>query len=365
MGKDIRSIRGNQTPNPNPIGPECIRVQKVYDWVVISDRYSNKVDLPDDCIAAIASCSGQVTATCEEVPGSRDCDEVASRPANVPGVEGARIVTLVLSTELRIRFFCSGSSICEFTVPVSFTDEVILCNPPGTEINCDIFDVDCAVVLSRLLDNRVLIDVVICADVQVEAEVKLEVEAKFCGPRQAIPIENLRPQCDRFPLFPRQCPTFFPPANCECQGSASLQNELRTVSVRSGGGLTSVDGRLTLNTVICDQCTLSGSSLTAVFQDLPGGTDPAVDQSFTFFATQFNAPTCDSPTAPTILNVSGVGIFKLAGQQETNAQFTMQINDAADSFTLTIREEGGFETLASMTVAIPAGNIFVGDCDQF
>ncbi|KSU64380.1 hypothetical protein AS034_00620 [[Bacillus] enclensis] len=368
MGKDIRSIRGNQTPNPNPIGPECIRVQKVYDWVVISDRYSNKVDLPDDCIAAIEGCSGQVTATCEEVPGSRDCDEVASRPANVPGVEGARIVTLVLSTELRIRFFCSGSSICEFTVPVSFTDEVILCNPPGTEINCDIFDVDCAVVLSRLLDNRVLIDVVICADVQVEAEVKLEVEAKFCGPRQAIPIENLRPQCDRFPLFPRQCPTFFPPANCQCQGSASLLNELRTVSVRSGGGLTSVDGRLTLNTVICDQCTLSGSSLTAVFQDLPGGADPAVDQSFTFFATQFNQPACitTSPGAPpTNLTVTGVGTFKLAGQQETNAQFQMTINDATNTVDLTIREEGGTEILATMTVAIPAENIFVGDCDQF
>ncbi|OAT82072.1 hypothetical protein A6P54_11260 [Bacillus sp. MKU004] len=149
-----------------------------------------------------------------------------------------------------------------------------------------------------------------------------------------------------------------------------MQNELRTVNVIYGAGptLTPVEGRLTLNTVICDQCTLSGSSLTAVFQDLPGGADPAVDQSFTFFATQFNQPACitTSPGAPpTNLTVTGVGTFKLAGQQETNAQFQMTINDATNTVDLTIREEGGTETLASMTVAIPAENIFVGDCDQF
>ncbi|KSU64379.1 hypothetical protein AS034_00615 [[Bacillus] enclensis] len=369
MGKDIKPIQGKQTPNPNPIGPECIRVTKVYDWVVISDRYINKVDIPKDCIARIKRClkrAGQVTATCEEVLGSRDCEVAACRPAKVPGVEGARIVTLVLSTELRIHFFCSGRFICKFTVPVSFTDEVILCNPPGTEIKCDIFEVDCAVVLSRLLDNKVLIDLVICADVQVEAEVKLEVEAKFCGPRQAIPVENLRPQCDRFPLFPRQCPTFFPPDNCGCQGSAALQNELRTVAVRYGGGLLPVNGRLTLNTVICDQCTLSNSSLTVMFQDLPGGTDPAVDQSFTFFATQLNQPICSLATdPPAAFTVTGVGTIKLAGQEETNAQFLMIIDDAANTVTLAFREEGGVETIADMVVAISEDNISVGACDRF
>jgi hypothetical protein len=361
MNKEIKSIQGSQ--RPNPIGPECIRVNKVYDWVVVSNRDKNKVPIPADVFDAIEACRHNgdlVTATCTEVPNSRRCDVLSAVPANI-GITSAKIVTLAQHVHIRITFFCNGTQIGQFDVPVSFMEDVILCFPDGTTINCTIFDVKCTVVLNEMLGNMVILDVVVCKDVQVEAEVKLEVEAKFCGPRQAIPIEEIAPQCERFPLFPEQCPEFFPAENCLCQGSASLFNQSRSILVTSGRGLTSVTGNLTLNTTICDNCTLSASDLTVQFLDIPGG-DTNVDQSFTFVATQFNQPTCT--TIPDTLTVTGVGTFTLAGQQAVDASFTLILNATVDTVTLIIREQTGVDTLV-LASDIPVANTTVGECHRF
>jgi hypothetical protein len=360
MSSEIRSIQGGQ--RPNPIGPECIRVNKIYDWVVISDRDKNKVPIPDAVFDAIEACrhnGDQVTATCTEVPNSRRCDVLNAVPANI-GIPSAKIVTLAQHVHIRITFFCNGTQIGQFDVPVSLMEDVILCFPEGTTINCSIFDVKCNVVLNEMLGNMLIIDVVVCKDVQVEAEVKLEVEAKFCGPRQAIPIEEIAPQCDRFPLFPEQCPDFFPAENCLCQGSASLFNQSRNILVRSTTGLTPVTGNLTLNTTICDNCTLAESDLTVQFLDIPGGSDENVDQSFTFAATQFNQPTCTADT----LTVTGVGTLTLASQAPVNASFTLILNAAAHTVTLIIREQSGVDTIVlASDISVP--NTTVGECQRF
>ncbi|MCM3677334.1 FG-GAP-like repeat-containing protein [Peribacillus simplex] len=193
---------------------ECILVQKVYDWVVLTNRDRNKVPIPAECFAQIENCrdgGNTVTATCTEVVGSRLCDVIGSRPANIPDIPGAQIVTLTFHVHIRAQFFCDGALLpgCNFVVPVSFMDDVILCFPEGTEINCNIFDVQCSVVLNQMLGNMVVLDVIMCKDVQVEAEVKLEVEAKFCGPRPIIPVQEEGFVCP-IPTFPQQCPTFFP-----------------------------------------------------------------------------------------------------------------------------------------------------------
>jgi hypothetical protein len=361
MNKEIKLIQGSQSPNP--IGPECIRVNKVYDWVVISNRDKNKVPIPTTIFDAIEACRHNgdlVTATCAEVPNSRTCDVVNDVPANV-GIPSARIVTLAQHVHIRVTFFCNGNLIDFFDIPVSFMDEVILCFPTGTTINCAIFDVNCSVLLNEMLGNMVILDVVVCKDVQVEAEVKLEVEAKFCGPRQVIPIEEIAPQCERFPLFPEQCPEFFPADNCLCQGSASLFNTQRNILVAGGGVLTPVTGNLTLNTTICDNCTLAQSDLTTQFLAIPGG-DTDVNQSFTFAATQFNQPTCG--TNPETLTVTGVGTLTFANQQSVNASFTLILNNTVDTVTLIIRDQSGVNTLVlASDILIPNTN--VGECQRF
>ncbi|MCG6197634.1 hypothetical protein H1215_10685, partial [Anoxybacillus sp. LAT_38] len=62
-------------------------------------------------------------------------------------------------------------------------------------------------------------------EIQVEAEVKLEVLAKFCAPRpNDIPVPTPSPgpgfRCPPI-VFPPQCPTIFPRANCDCQATAN------------------------------------------------------------------------------------------------------------------------------------------------
>ncbi|KRF51686.1 hypothetical protein ASG97_07320 [Bacillus sp. Soil745] len=371
--RNVKSIQGRQVV-PNPIGPECIRVTKVYDWVVLTNRDRNKVQIPEECFAAIEDArhdGNTITATCSEVVGTRSCDFIGAIPANIPSVPGAQIVSLAFHVHIRVQFFCNGDPIpgCNFVVPVSFMDEVILCFPEGTEINCNIFDVQCTVVLNQMLGDMVVLDVTMCKDVQVEAEVKLEVEAKFCGPRPVIPIEEDGFICPT-PRFPQQCPTFFPTLNCDCQGSADFTGEA-TISVTEGGigGLTT--GQLDLTALVCDQCTLSGSRIQVTFLDTLGPTpigtpDADIDQSFTFTATDFNQPVCD--LAAGTLTVTGTGTITPAGGLPENAGFSLALTDSdpsGDTATLTITGSSTVVMIILTEGANPGLEVEVEDCDRF
>ncbi len=367
MKKKIKSIQGQQVA-PNPIGPECIRVTKVYDWVVLTNRDRNKVPIPDECFAQIEACRDDgniVTATCMEVLDTRRCDFVGAVPANIPDVPGAQIVTLAFHVHIRIQFFCNGVALpgCNFVVPVSFVDDVVLCFPEGTEINCNIFDVQCNVLLNQMLGNMVVIDVVMCKDVQVEAEVKLEVEAKFCGPRDIIPIPELEANCP--PLrFPQQCPAFFPTLNCECQGAAEFTGTA-TIAYTEGGIAATPTGELDLTALVCDQCTLSSSSIQVSFVDTLGPTpigtpDDDLDQSFIFTATDFRQPTCTNGTA---LTVTGTGTFTPSGGVTENATFTLALTDI--TATLTITTPTTTVVIALTEATNPGFSVDVEDCDRF
>jgi len=372
MSKNIKSIRGKQV-RPNPIGPECIRVTKVYDWVVMTNRDRNKVPIPSECFEAIENCRAEgnaVTAACSEVEGSRTCDFLGSRPAPEDFGPGVQIVSLAFHVQLQIQFFCNGRPIpgCGFVVPVSFVDDVILCFPEGTEINCNIYDVQCSVVLNQMLGNMVMIDVVMCKDVQVEAEVKLEVEAKFCGPREIVPIPEEEVNCP-IPTFPPQCPTFFPPLNCECQGAGEYSGTATISYTELGLPLATPTGQLDLTALVCDQCTLAGSNLTVTFIDTPAPTpigtpDDDLDQSFTFTATEFEQPEC---VGTTTLNVAGTGTFTPAGGVAENATFTLSLvdTDAADTLTLTITSPSTIVIIPLSAVVNPNLEVEVEDCDRF
>ncbi|WP_051317328.1 hypothetical protein [Ectobacillus panaciterrae] len=371
MKKNIKPIRGKQTPNL--IGPECIEVTKVYDWVVLTSRDRNKVVIPDLCLTDILSAihlGTNVSATCS-VTGTL-CDVLGTTSAEIPGVPNATIVTLGITATVTVTFSGPlGTTICAFPVPITFIEEVILCVPlaPGEDpldfIHCNVLGLsNCSVVFNQFLGDFVLLDVVICNEVRVTRDVVLEVEAKFCGPRQAIPIEDVVPECPPFPTFPEQCPTFFPADNCLCQGSITSVPGTQTILVTDGAGLAPATGNfITFAATICDQCTLAESRLAVNFRETPGGA-PAVDQSFTFVATQFNQPTCG--TTPETLTVTGVGTFKLAGQAEENASFTLILNTTADTVTLIIREISGVDTFVIISdVLVPSDVINVTACERF
>ncbi|MCY9002315.1 hypothetical protein P9443_22055 [Peribacillus frigoritolerans] len=380
--RNVKSIQGRQVV-PNPIGPECIRVTKVYDWVVLTNRDRNKIQIPEECFAAIEDArhdGNTITATCSEVVGTRSCDFIGATPANIPSVPGAQIVSLAFHVHIRVVFFCNGAPLpgCNFVVPVSFMDEVILCFPEGTEINCNIFDVQCTVVLNQMLGDMVVLDVTMCKDVQVEAEVKLEVEAKFCGPRPVIPIEEDGFVCPT-PPFPQQCPTFFPTLNCDCQGSAEFDGVASIIVLEDGlGGPTT--GNLDFTALVCDRCNLAGSRIQVTYIDTlgptptptPTGTPGAdIEQSFTFTANDFAQPTCITDPVTglvTGLTATGTGVITPAGGVPENATFTLTLTDAdplADAATLLITGATTNVTIALTEGANSGLEVEVGDCDRF
>lgn len=380
--RNVKSIQGRQVV-PNPIGPECIRVTKVYDWVVLTNRDRNKIQIPEECFAAIEDArhdGNTITATCSEVVGTRSCDFIGATPANIPSVPGAQIVSLAFHVHIRVVFFCNGAPLpgCNFVVPVSFMDEVILCFPEGTEINCNIFDVQCTVVLNQMLGDMVVLDVTMCKDVQVEAEVKLEVEAKFCGPRPVIPIEEDGFVCPT-PPFPQQCPTFFPTLNCDCQGSAEFDGVASIIVLEDGlGGPTT--GNLDFTALVCDRCNLAGSRIQVTYIDTlgptptptPTGTPGAdIEQSFTFTANDFAQPTCVTDPATglvTGLTATGTGVITPAGGVPENATFTLTLTDAdplSDAATLVITGATTSVTIVLTEGGNPGLEVEVGDCDRF
>lgn len=393
MKKNVKSIQGKQVA-PNPIGPECIRVTKIYDWVVLSNRDRTNVQIPAECATQIEACRAEgntVTATCAEVLNSRSCDLIGAAPTNI-GVPGAQIVTLSFNVNIRVQFFCNGVALpgCNFVAPVTFVEDVILCFPEGTEINCQIYDVQCNVLLNRMAGNTVVLDVVICPTVRVEAEVALEVEARFCGPRDIIPIPAQQDPVCEFPSFPQQCPTFFPPpVTTTVQGAVDFTGTA-TISyiegVLAAGGAPGTfaarnvtasavstatpTGQLDFTVLIGDQCRLSNSSIQISFLDTPAPTpigtpDDDRDQSFTFNATEFDRPTLVGTNG---LTVTGTGVFTPSGGVAENATFTLSMTDldpASDSTTLTITSATAIVTIALSEISHPGLEVEVEPCEGF
>lgn len=373
MKKNIKPIQGRQI-SPNPINPECIRVTKVYDWVVLTNRERNRVNIPEECLAQIEACrdaGGTITATCTEVEGSRSCDLVGTREAPEQFGPSAQIATLAFHVHLQLEFFCDGAPIpgCTFVVPVTLVDDVLLCFPEGTVINCNIFEVQCNVILNQMFGNTIMVDVLMCKDIQVEAEVKLEVEAKFCGPRADIPIPEEEAVCP-VQTFPPQCPAFFPPLNCECQGAGNFEGTASITYAEMGGTAATATGQLDITALVCDQCNLASSNLSVSFVEIPGSGTPTpeddLDRSFTFTANDFEQPTCGADT----LTVTGTGIFTPAGGAPENAVFTLTLTDnptdpELDALTLIITSPSAAITIPLTGTLNEGLEVEIEECERF
>ncbi|WP_055743046.1 BMQ_0737 family morphogenetic spore coat protein [Brevibacillus choshinensis] len=226
-----------ETP-PAPINLEasCIRVQKVYDWIVSSNRERSKVPVPEECLpmvdAAIQS-GMDIAVRCIEpaVPPvfplskSPRLESVPDFSCGIVSVRRAQmtinqtsflvgIVRFVSRATVLVSIFADGDLLCEFPVTVQFYDEVLLCLPQPLDENnifCRITGIECSVNTHFLFGGMVELDIVVCKEIQVEAEIKMEVLGEFCSPRpNNIPLPSPTPAFRCPPsVFPPQCP-FFP-----------------------------------------------------------------------------------------------------------------------------------------------------------
>lgn len=366
MNNKVKAIRGGQiTPIPTTLAPECIRVQKVWDWTVSQNQQQFDIAPPAECSAAIAAFMAAnpgvpLIANCTTPtpdlsvpivpspapvfcpPDELCCVEIGREPVTLPGNIPAQLVAIVNSVPLTITVTDpAGNVICgPFTTIVKLFQKDVLCAPEGTNVLCRITQVVCdSIVLSS---TQIIANVAICKELQVEAEVKLEVLAKFCKPRQPITPPENPIICPPVGQFPPQCPDLFPPVNCQCQLLGSLE--------AFGAAATLPTGAVTANAVfnfnICPNCTPEFSSFTATFTPvIPAG--PAVN----FVANDFTVPTC-SPVA--------IG---------TTATGTGTVNGTAVNWTLTVTGLNPatvtFTALNAATGAVVVAGVFVGDENSF
>jgi len=389
----VKPIMGRQLPTPTPtatppisnnLQEECIRVNKVYDWVVLANSYRNKIAIPDDCRALVDAAirAGQdISFSCvEPVTPAPTCSVVGIRRETiVVGGTTVRVgvVHFVFSATVQLTVFADGTPLCTFTTTVQFDQEVVLCLPePLDEDNivCRISAIECNPTGSVLLGGMVQLDVIVCVEIQVEAEVKLEVLAKFCSPRpNTIPVPSPTPSFRCPPIvFPPQCPPIFPVRNCDCQ--ASVNALVPNVSISLGIPLTVAIGTIQLIADICPSCDPSSSSFTFNFFDNVLPDIPAGDQSFSFSPTSISSPTCITVLPGlailTGLTVTGSGVrtFTSSGAQDT-LTYSLTLAETGlglpDIMILTLTDQSGVLVFTATITVIPDEQLLVRDCVTF
>lgn len=213
---EVKSIQGKQQYLPLPT-LECIRVDKVYDWIIQVTQIVNESIIPDECLPLPASFEVECEVTdvfCEEKPGAvrRDVTVVVNgTPVTL------QQVTIRKAGTYRVTIFDTTVSPrvvhCTFTDNFTRFEKKLLCAPPGTVITCHIVpfnnnntEIARCEVLEVVDNTTVNVDIVVCQSIQAEANVKLLIEAEQCAPRPeiAVPIE----ECPV--TFPEQCDPVFP-----------------------------------------------------------------------------------------------------------------------------------------------------------
>ncbi|MGK5507761.1 beta-propeller fold lactonase family protein [Brevibacillus formosus] len=382
-------------PTLPPTPTDCIRVQKVYDWVVAAIRDRNKVPIPEVCRPLVdeAIRTGQsIAIQCVEpivpptfplIPKPQptqslnfSCTIIDIRRENVivsGNVVPVGIVRFLFGATLLIRIFAKGTLLCEFPATIQFDDAIVLCLPePLDESNilCRITAVECNPIGTVLLGGMVELEVIICKEIQVEAEVKLEVLAKFCSPRPIIPVPAPTPSFICPPItFPQQCPDLFPRRNCDCQGTA---NAFLTNSTVFFDGVAEI-GTEQLLADICPSCDPGSSKFSYTFVDTVPmtPTDEILgDFSFVYTPVQISSPTCMALPGgglQLVITATGIRTFTLTGTTETlSAELTLQeLPGPFDVFRLVLRNTLGTVVYDTLVKQVSDANIIIQDCRTF
>lgn len=350
----MRTIQGGQSNGLDFLfssEPECIRVQKVYDWTTAQTQDQREICPPLECITALeafiaanpgvfiqASCTAPIPDLSLPIaPGPAPtfcpsdqlcCLEIGREDVTLTDGTQAQLVATVSSVPLHIELSSNSTIICEFDTHVKLFEKNVLCAPTGTQVLCRITQIICDAVL--LNPDQIVVNVSICKELQVEAEVKLEVIASFCRPRAPIAPDILPLPCPPVGQFPPQCPSIFPDQNCDF----SLNGFIQTLNAPILIGINTRTGIQTLSFALCPQaspCNIRNSEMRAVFQleADPHTGEPA--ETLVFEATYYNPVT-------TSTQATGSGTFNgklvnwtlviLSIGRGSSAQVTLEVRDA-------------------------------------
>jgi hypothetical protein len=368
--------------NHKHLQDECIRVQKVYDWVTDTLNVRKTVPFTPEQIAAIEEAlddpSRRPLRIVTKVPKTSQsnenaeacaehflCEQVGDKREVTVALNGgfttAQLVELLFTTDIKVQVVDrSGDLVTELMVNASVFESFVLCYPEGTDLYCRITKIFARIPSGTVLLNSpaptsFALDITFCVDIQVEAEVKLEVLAKFCSPREN-DLEANECEGETCPevSFPKQCPDIYPRRGCMCRASGIASG--LTVSGEEGA---TESGRATLSVNICPNYQLANSSFQLNFIE-SNSTDG--DREFSFNATEFTQDTlcCDEYNGGLKLTVSGRGNVNTTGE---HLAFNLAIVQTTDGnlFEVELINE---ETFSTGIVTADASEISIENCLQ-
>lgn len=308
------------------LSTECIVVPKVFDWFIHSNHKNQKIPIPESCYDKVKpflrKCK-KITASCREVPNKRFCEVIDEKPVSVDRPD-AKLVTLSQHFVFCIEL-CDEERLvphCSFTVPVNVIDSVILCYPACTHIYSEVTEITCHAIVNERWEDMLVLDFFFCQEITVEAEVKLEIEAKYCKPRKEIPVEDIA-YCQH-DFIPDQCSGIFPSNKKECHGSASAYREKTKVRIND----ILVYGELTMD--------YKDHTLEVNFRALSCKKKYG-KQSFAFFSTSCQEPSCDDSCHT--LTVTGEGELRISKHYKMSAYYKLILDQQTNTFSLVVKDK--------------------------
>lgn len=182
---------GEEAPPPPPgsIRPECISVEKVYDWVIATHNTTQSVSLSPDCrelVDELVARGEGINVKCQLSPNTEPRCSLISFERGTPGYVTIRVQALLLVT---IQPQSNEEDFCTMEVPIFFDKKMAVCLPEGMDasnVNCSIVDIKCREKEGSLTREQVKIQLIACLEVEMLHPVILEVLGTFCTPRTIV-----------------------------------------------------------------------------------------------------------------------------------------------------------------------------------
>jgi hypothetical protein len=370
MMRKGRETMGN---NHNHLQDECIRVQKVYDWVTDTLSVRKTVSFTPEQLAAIEEAlddpsrrplrivtkvpittasetndTGSEHYLCEQVGEKRDVTVVLNG-----GRAEAQLVELLFTADTIAQIVDrNGEVVTELLVNASVFESFVLCYPDGTELYARISKIFARVPTGTVLLNSPApssfpLDITFCVDIQVEAEVRLEVLAKYCSPRgnDLEAPESVGEMCPEV-SFPARCPDIYPRPGCMCRATGNAS------------GLTGEGATETGNAAIAVDLCSNGQLVNSKFRLLMNNTDY-------FTATEFtqNSLCCDGYNDGLKLTISGKGNLHSTGEQ-VGFNLAVVQTSGGNLFEAELIDSAGTKIFTTGTVTADTSEIIVENCLQ-
>jgi len=355
---------------------ECIRVQKVYDWVTDALTVEKRFHFTPEQLKKVEQAmedpnrrplriicktpkTGHLIGLNADRANSDDihCEQVGDRQDVMVSVNGsfteAQLVDLLFTADVKVMVVDrQGKEVTHISCNVSSFEPFVLCAPEGTEIFCKITKVICRIPSGTVLLNApcpesFTLQVTFCVDIQVEAEVKLEVLAKFCSPRENdIVAPEVGEQCPEI-TFPEQCPDIFPRPSTKCSAKAEAAGFTDEEATEQG--------KIGIHAEIAPNFNIANSKFAMDFYDKD--TSDGLDH-LTFRATEFdkNSLSCEPCYEDgTLLKVSGVGKTKSGEILDFN--LALVDSSRGDQFQVQLFNQRGRKVFDSGIINVEEGKV--------